>query len=352
MKTTELDGRRRNILCQVVGSYIETAEPVGSRSIAKMLQESLSPATIRNVMSDLEDMGYLEQPHPSSGRVPTDKGYRFFVDQLKLPDPVKVTPLILNPSEKPSFSKETLEEVLENACSQLSQTSHQTGLAMFPGFSRMLFKHIQFTRVGKSEALATFVSELGVLQNKIIPIDENITQDGLTSISNYLNREFSGRSIQAIRKEIITRIQSEREHYDRLMNKAMELWSKTFSEEDEDAELIVDGILNFFDHPEFAADLKKIKALLQTLEEKSKLVKLLDLCLESDGMTIIIGQEHSEEAMQGCSLIAQTYQIDSSNKGTMAVFGPKRMDYQKMIGLVNVTAKTVTEMISIKNREL
>ena len=343
----ELNERCKAVLAEIISDHIATAEPVGSRAIAKKHFETLSAATIRNVMSELEDMGFLHQPHTSAGRIPTDKGYRYFVDQLLLSKNLTGQPMFRQSYGK-NMKELSLEDVLETACGILSKTSNKTGLVMLPSFSNMLFKHIEFIRVGRHKTLAIFISEMGTLQNKIISIDENINQEKLTAFSNYLNQEFSNKSIKWIRKEVQHRMQNERDRYDQLMNKAMELWTKTFSDEKRtnDANLLVDGILNFFDQPEFSFNLEKMKALFKAVEEKTKLIKILDLCLEQEGMTVIIGKENEDEEMHGCSLIAQTYWMDNEKMGTMAIFGSKRMDYEKMINIVDCTANTVSQLLS------
>lgn len=348
MSQFQLDERKKSVLLEVVNDYIQTAEPVGSRSIAKTHVEKLSSATIRNVMSDLEDMGFLRQPHTSAGRVPTDQGYQFYVDQLLNPKN------FLEEVEEQTceYGNGNPQEVLETACSLLSKNTNQTGLVMLPAFSHTLFKHIEFIKVASGQALAVFYSDLGVLQNKIIPLEKDITQEQLTSISTYLNEEFSGKSIQSIRKEILFRFKNERDHYDQLMKKALDLSTRLFAEDIEENSLLVQGALNLLDHPEFTGDLEKIKGLLKTLEEKSKLVKLLDRCLNQDGMTILIGQENLDEEMEGCSLIAQNYQKGEEKLGALAIFGPKRMDYKKIIAIVNQTARTVSTLLSKKDLEL
>ncbi len=350
MSQFQLDERRKSVLLEVVNDYIQKAEPVGSRSISKIHAEKLSPATIRNVMSDLEEMGYLRQPHTSAGRIPTDQGYQFYVDQLLHPQN------FLEELEEQigdyGNGSQNLQEVLETACGLLSKNTHQTGLVMLPAFSHTLFKHIEFIKVASEQALAVFYSDLGVLQNKIISLDKGMTQEQLTSISNYLNAEFSGKTIQSIREELFFRLKNERDHYDQLMKKALDLSTRLFAEDIEESSLLVEGALNLLDHPEFTADLEKIKGLLKTLEEKSKLVKLLDRCLKQDGMTILIGEENLDEEMEGCSLIAQSYQKDDEKLGSLAIFGPKRMDYKKIIAIVNQTAKTVSTLISKKDLEL
>lgn len=346
---TKLNKRSETILEEIICDYIANGEPVGSRSIAKKHFENLSPATIRNVMSDLEDLGFLNQPHTSAGRIPTDKGYRYFVDQILNASLPKKE---LGSLEKLEIKNNSMEDVLADACGVLSKSSHQTGLVMLPSFSQMLFKHIEFIKVGKNEALAAFISEMGVLQNKIIPIDEDMTAEKLKSISKYLNDEFSGKSLKGIQKELLFRIKNAREHYNQLMTKAMELMNRAISGEDsEDNELIVDGALNLLDFPDLAADLEKIKSIIKTVEDKTKLISLLDSCLEQDGMTIIIGKEWNNEDIQECSLVAQNYGLGSDKMGTLAVLGPKRMDYQKIIGIVNNTAKTVSKLLSDRNQK-
>ena len=346
MNSTILDERSKSVLLAIIDKYIEKAEPVGSRTIAKNHPEHLSSATIRNAMSDLEEKGFLSQPHTSAGRIPTDKGYRFYVDHLLRPknfliqaETLAETHNLKYPSNKPN-----LQNLLEKACDNLSTVSKQTGLVMLPGFSTTCFKHIEFTKVAPNAALAVFFSEEGILQNKVLPIEQTMTQDQLTSISNYLNEEFSGKPIKWIRKELLQRLRLEKEHYNQLAQKAHNLSSALF--EDNNNELLVQGALNLLDQPEFNEDIGKIKTLLKTLEEKTKLINLLDSCLDHEGMTILIGEENLQEEMDNCSLIAQNYQIGNEKAGTLAVFGSKRMDYKKIISIVNYTAQKVSKLIS------
>jgi heat-inducible transcriptional repressor len=254
-------------------------------------------------------------------------------------------------SDKPANTKQSFDELLETACSQVSESSHQTGLVMLPSFSNTRFHHIQFTKVGLQEALAVFYSELGVMQNKIIQIESDVSQEQLTSISKYLNNEFSGKTIKSIRTELVHRIQNEKEHYDQLTKKAITLSTQVFKEEDQAENLLVEGRLSILDQPEFTVDLEKIKALFKTLEEKSKLIKLLDLCLQQDGLTVLIGEENSDTEMNGCSLIANNYGLEDDKMGTIAVFGPKRMDYRNIISVVNHTAKKVSKLLSERKME-
>ena len=346
MNSPVLDERSKSVLLAIIDKYIESAEPVGSRTVAKIHPEHLSSATIRNAMSDLEDNGFLSQPHTSAGRIPTDKGYRFYVDHLLRPQNFLMEAENLSTAQNLDYAsgKTNLQSVLENACNSLSTVSQQTGLVMLPSFSTTCFKHIEFTKVAPQAALAVFFSEQGILQNKILPVDSDMTQDQLTSISNYLNDEFSGKPIKWIRKELLNRLRLEKQHYNQLARKAHDLSSVLF--EDTNNELLVQGALNLLDQPEFNEDIGKIKSLLKTLEEKTKLVNLLDLCLNHEGMTILIGEESLQEEMGNCSLIAQNYQLGTEKVGTLAVFGSKRMDYKKIISIVNHTAQRVSKLIS------
>ena len=346
MNSTILDERSKSVLLAIIDKYIEKAEPVGSRTIAKNHPEHLSSATIRNAMSDLEEKGFLSQPHTSAGRIPTDKGYRFYVDHLLRPKNFLIQAETLAETHSLEYhsNKPNLQTLLEKACDNLSTVSKQTGLVMLPGFSTTCFKHIEFTKVAPNAALAVFFSEEGILQNKVLPIEQSMTQDQLTSISNYLNDEFSGKPIKWIRKELLQRLRLEKEHYNQLAQKAHNLSSALF--EDNNNELLVQGALNLLDQPEFNEDIGKIKTLLKTLEEKTKLINLLDSCLDHEGMTILIGEENLQEEMDNCSLIAQNYQIGNEKAGTLAVFGSKRMDYKKIISIVNHTAQKVSKLIS------
>ena len=346
MNSPLLDERSKSVLIAIIDKYIESAEPVGSRTVAKIHPEHLSSATIRNAMSDLEDNGFLSQPHTSAGRIPTDKGYRFYVDHLLRPQNFLMEAENLSTAQNLDYAsgKTNLQSVLENACNSLSTVSQQTGLVMLPSFSTTCFKHIEFTKVAPQAALAVFFSEQGILQNKILPVESDMTQDQLTSISNYLNDEFSGKPIKWIRKELLNRLRLEKQHYNQLARKAHDLSSVLF--EDTNNELLVQGALNLLDQPEFNEDIGKIKSLLKTLEEKTKLVNLLDLCLDHEGMTILIGEESLQEEMGNCSLIAQNYQLGKEKVGALAVFGSKRMDYKKVISIVNHTAQRVSKLIS------
>jgi len=335
MNRPDLDRRSRTILLETINEYIVTAEPVGSRTVSRKLAEPLSAATVRNVMADLEDMGFLSQPHTSAGRVPTDQGYRFFVNEalrLQHPAPRNRAPVPLAHGEAPN-----LQTMLGSVCHLLSANTQQTSLVMAPSVGTLHLQRIEFIRLAEKQVLAVFVSSLGPAQNRMLALEEDLPQDRLVSIANYLNTEFGGRPLVSIRSELRRRLNRDQDRYDQLMKKAFDLWVQVFTTEDH-AELLVEGINHLLDQPEFQADLHRIKALLKTVEEKKKLIDLLDLCMQQEGLSVIIGEEHPLEEMQGCSLITRTYRMENETAGTVGIFGPKRMDYPKMIEIVNSSA--------------
>ncbi len=349
MRQPELDRRSRSILLETLNEFVVTAEPVSSRTISRKLDEKLSPATVRNAMADLEELGFLTQPHTSAGRVPTDQGYRYFVNEiLKKREDENSDPLASPSTSRVSSPEdENLQDLLGSVCHILSADSHQTSLVMAPTIGHLSLKRIEFIRLAEKQVLAVFVSSLGPAQNRMLRLEEDLSQDRLTSIANYLNTEFGGRPLSTIRRDLKYRIEKEQKRYDRLMKRAFDLWAQVFTAEDH-AELMIEGINHLLDQPEFQSDIHSIKALLKTVEEKKKLIELLDLCMQQDGPSIIIGEEHVLEEMQGCSLIAQSYRMDSETMGTVAIVGPKRMDYPRMIEIVNTSAANISDFLSRK----
>lgn len=340
-----LDRRTRSILLETINEYVLTAEPVSSRSISRKLDEKLSPATVRNVMADLEELDLLAQPHTSAGRVPTDRGYRYFVNEL-LVNREKGTLQTPLPVVLPHASHDNnLQDMLGSVCHLLSTDTHQTSLVMAPAMGNLHLKRIEFIRLEEKQVLAVLVSSLGPAQNRMLRLKEDLSQDRLVSIANYLNTEYGGRPLVAIRRELQFRVEKDQKRYDKLKKRAFDLWAQVFTAEDH-AELLIEGINHLLDQPEFQGDLHRIKALLKTVEEKQRLIELLDLCMQQDGPSVIIGEEHQLEEMQGCSLIAKSYQMDNATVGTVAIVGPKRMNYSKMIEIVNTSAANVSEFLS------
>lgn len=341
-----LSERNKAILLAIVHSHIATAEPVGSRTVSKNYDLGLSPATIRNTMADLEEMGLLAQPHTSAGRIPTDQGYRVYVDNLvNIPPLSKAETKHIDQSLKENLTE--FAQIMETTSKMLSVISRQAGLVFLPKLSSSVFKHIEFIRMRSNQALAIFVTESGLVHNKIIELDEDISQDKLESISHYLNQEFAGMTLREIRHRVQEMMRKEKEEYDNLLKKAIQLSQRTFSDQTDLAgEIYLGGTVNILDQPEFASNIEKMKAIFKAFEEKSNLIKLLDKCIEGEGIRILIGSESMIEEMQDCSLVTHAYKFGDKTVGTLGIIGPKRMEYPRIIAIVDYTAKAVSRLLS------
>lgn len=341
----DLGERYRSILLATIHSHAESAEPVGSRTISKRYDLGLSPATIRNVMADLEEMGFLTQPHPSAGRVPTDQAYRIYVNSL-----FDIPPLTQQESELIDRSlKENLYEldhVMETASKILSVVSRQTGMVFLPRISHLIFKRIEFIKLRPTQAMAILVAESGLVHNKIIEMEEDISQEKLEDISRYLNEEFGGLALHEIRMRIYELMVKEKEEYDQLLQKAMALSRQAFAEEEIDGEIYMGGTLNILEQPEFSNNIEKMKAIFKAFEEKSNLIRILDRCIEGKGLSILIGSESEVEEMQDCSIVAHTYMYKNQAVGTLGILGPRRMEYPRIIAIVDYIAKAVSRILT------
>lgn len=340
-----LNDRNLKTLQAVLHHFISTAEPVGSRTISKKYLRDLSPATIRNALSDLEDMDYLKQPHTSAGRIPTDKAYRFYVDNLRdIPKPsLKESEAI----KKKISSKQTeAREAILDSTKVLSSLSNQASIILLPKFTNITLKRIELVKTRVFQVLVVFISRSGVVQNKLINLKENMTQDKLDSISRYLNDKFNGLTLQKIREKVVSTMESEKRRYDSLLKKANEVIQKAFIEDEIENDLYVTGATNIIEQPEFRDDLEKMKGILSAFEEKSKLLYILDHCLDEEGVSIIIGAENQVHEMRDCSLVTRTYKFGDNVLGTVGIFGPKRMEYPKIISLVDYTAKVLSKKLS------
>jgi heat-inducible transcriptional repressor len=339
--TTEMTERSRKILEVIVDDYIACGEPVGSRAVTKRHNIDLSPATVRNVMADLEDLGFLASPHTSAGRIPTDKGYRYYVDSLlQLRE--------LSAQEKQSLDASChgeagLESMFKEAGKALSTLSNHAGIVLAPRFTTTVFKQIEFVRLSRGKLLMVFVSQSGMVQNKLIDADETLTQNDLVKITNYLNEALSGLSISEVREKIASEMLQEKATYDKLMRQALELSGAALKEE-LGGQLIIEGASNFLDQHEFA-NMEQMKKLFRAFEQKNNLVDLLDKGQKAAGVQIFIGSESELSQIEGCSLITANYQNLHGTIGTLGVIGPNRMAYSKVIPIVDYTARLISRML-------
>jgi heat-inducible transcriptional repressor len=339
--TTEMTERSRKILEVIVDDYITSGEPVGSLGVTKRHNLDLSPATVRNVMADLEELGFLISPHTSAGRIPTEKGYRYYVDcllQLR-----ELTPQEKRGIEASCPGTNGIDKLFQEAGKALSALSSHAGIVMAPRFTTTVFKQIEFVQLSRGKLLMVFVSRSGLVQNKLIDADETLTRDDLEKINNYLNETLSGMSITEVREKIASEMQHEKSMYDKLLRQALEL-SGAALQEDFGSQLIIEGASTFLDRPEFA-NMGQIKKLFMAFEQKNTLIDLLDKSQQAAGVQLFIGSEHELVQIDGCSLITANYQNVYGTIGTLGVIGPSRMAYSKVIPIVDYTARLISRML-------
>jgi heat-inducible transcriptional repressor len=340
--TQTLTDRDREVLEAIITDYIQSAEPVGSRTVSKKSKIGLSPATIRNVMADLEEMGFLTQPHTSAGRVPTDRAFRFYVDSIL---EVRKLKLVDRGRIEMGFQDEGMDtnEIMKRASSLLSLLSKQTGVILAPRFGSNIFKHIEFIKLREKTILVIIVCKSGEVQNKLIESDEHMSQDELDKYSRYLTEIMGGLNLVEARRKILEEVKKEKVLFDKLMYRALQLSQKALEDEG-GGDLYIEGKTNILQSPEFA-DLEKMRTLLQAFEEKTKIVKLLDKALLAQGMQIFIGAENEFNEMKDCSVIAAPYSRENFTLGTLGIIGPTRMDYPSIIPIVDYTARIVGKIL-------
>jgi len=341
--SSKLSERNENILRAVMQSYLMNAGPVGSRTISKLYDIGLSPATIRNAMADLEEMGYLTQPHTSAGRLPTDKGYRYYVDSL-------MNKMVLTPEEENLIKEGCLsrgsemDDLMESTSMILSKASHQAGLVFMSRLTHIVLKHIHFVRLNVRQILAVIISETGFIQNKIIEVEEEFSQEKLDKLSRYLNDKFQGLTLDKIRKKILEKMALEKARYDKLFERDLRLLKRVFQKEKRSATVYVGGTSNIFDQPEFRDDLEKMRSIVNTLDEKEGLVKILDKCIEDDSLKVIIGSENQLEELKECSLITKRYLYGDGLVGVLGIIGSRRMEYPRIFAIVDYTAELISTL--------
>lgn len=338
----ELNERSRKILEAIIEDYIDTGEPVGSRNVTRRHAMSLSPATVRNVMAELEELGYLVSPHTSAGRIPTDRGYRFYVDTL-----LRVRPLSVQEQQRIAsryrLQGMRAEDALREAGKILSSLSRYTGIVLAPRFSATVFRHIEFVPLSHGRLLVVLVSASGLVQNKLIETGQELSAGELEQINNYLKRTLSGLSLEQIRTRIVEEMARDKAHYDDLLQRAL-LLSAAALQQDEGSEVFIEGAANILEQPEFA-DVERMRRLFRAFEQKSRLVELLDQSQRAQGVQIFIGSETHYQEIEGCSLVTASYAGREGTLGTLGVIGPSRMPYSLVIPIVDYTARLVSQLL-------
>ena len=340
-----LDDRNRDILRLIIRSYVTSGEPVGSRTLAKSMDWRFSPATIRNIMADLEEEGYLAQPHTSAGRIPSEKGYRFYVDHLA--DSGRITKSDERYISRMLGESDGPEEVMSRASVVLSTISKNVGIVIAPPMGSTVLKHIEFLDLSDGKILVIFVSTSGLVQRKFIRVGERYTQEELDKAGRYLVEKFCGKSLTDIRNELLRMMQAERSLFDRMLS-LLQTWGETLSEPASAEGIYVQGTANIINQPEFA-DVERMRVLFQMFEEKGRLVKILNECIASnppEGVKIAIGSELGVPGMRDFTLITASYASSDHTTGFLGIIGPTRMQYERGISIVEYLGRLVGEMIN------
>ncbi|HTY81042.1 MAG TPA: heat-inducible transcriptional repressor HrcA [Candidatus Bathyarchaeia archaeon] len=345
MSSPPLDQRLRQVLLAVIAEYVETAQPVGSRSISRRHIQGLSPATIRNAMADLEDLGYLTHPHTSAGRVPTDRAYRFYVDALgKVP--WKAVEVGGPQMEAAGPSADAAERLMAGTPGLLSDGTHMTGMLLAPPLRRTALDRIELVALGEDRALAVVVTETGWVTARAISPFARPGVDELREIGRTLTRRYRGKTFQVILDDV-----------ERPADPLDPLWTRhrgllqQIADLLRDRNLYISGAINVLDHPDFS-DVATMRGLLKAFEDKARLVDLLTRMAEERGVQVMIGGENPVEEMRECSLITSTYTYRGQVLGVLGVVGPRRMAYGDVISIVDETARLVSRSLSRVEREL
>ena len=331
-----LDDRAKLLLKALVERYIADGQPIGSRTLSKASGLELSPATIRNVMSDLEELGLIASPHTSAGRIPTTKGYRLFVDTML------------------SVQRETLEaphslvldqpqKVITSAASLLSKLSQFVGVVVAPKRSSV-FKHIEFMRLSEKRLLVILVTPEGDVQNRVIFTEREYSSSELIEASNFLNTHYSGLTIEEVRERLKSEVDVLRNEISKLMATAVEVGADAVAQDE--SNMIVSGERNLLSVSDFSSNMGQLKGAFELFEHKTELLRLLDTSSKAEGVRIYIGGESQLVPVEQLSIVSSPYQIDGKVVGTLAVIGPTRMPYDRMIQIVDITSKLVSNALT------
>ncbi|MEY8235643.1 heat-inducible transcriptional repressor HrcA [Lachnospiraceae bacterium 66-29] len=343
----ELDERKTKILNAIIRNYLDTGEPVGSRTISKYSDLNLSSATIRNEMSDLEELGYILQPHTSAGRIPSDKGYRFYVDNLMKEKDQEVTEM----KEFMIEHTERMEQVLKQMAKVLAANTNYTAMITAPSYQRNKVKFLQLSQVDEEQLLAVIVTEGNLVKNKMISTREALDNETLLKLNILLNTSLNGLSAEQINLGTIARLKEQAGIHSNIVSDVLDALAGAF-QEDEDLEVYTSGTTNILKYPELS-DSQKASELLNAFEEKKQLVTLVNETLasqEQTGIQVYIGDESPIQNMKDCSVVTATYQLGEGMKGTIGIIGPKRMDYENVVDNLK-TLKNQLDTVFQKKRE-
>jgi heat-inducible transcriptional repressor len=340
----ELDSRAREVLREIVMQHVATGEAISSRSLARCGRFQLSPASLRNVMADLEDLGYLAHPHTSAGRVPTGRGYRFFIDHL-------MRSRNLTDRERSAIDEEVssateIDEMLHLSSRVLSDLSDQVGVVFMPTLLQFAIRSMDFILVSENKIMCVIVGTNGVVVNKVLDTRMSVSRDELEKIGRYITSEFSGLTLDAIRRRLIRMTEEERALHDQMLQKTIVIAIEAVTDVAPlEHELYVEGAASILSKPEYTADTVSLRKTFLALQEKEKLVEILNTCLIEEGLQILIGSESDFTQVHNFSIVARRYGSQAGPLGMVGIIGPMRMEYARMAPLVDYLGRALSRKI-------
>jgi heat-inducible transcriptional repressor len=341
--TDSLNTRARHLFKVLVESYICDGEPVGSRTLASRSGLDISSATVRSVMSELEELGLIASPHTSAGRIPTDKGYRLFIDSLLTCDPPSQSEV--ERLRSVLGGEASLQGLAVSVSGLLSGVSSLAAVVMLPRRGRMILRHIELLPVSDQRVLVLLVVDRQEVRSSVVAVERAFAPAELWAAANYLNASFSGLELGEVRRRLLNELRAAERDMDRIVYAAMQVAEQVFASEHDDKDIVVSGQTKLMEFEELS-NLDKLRVLFETFDEKRKILNLLDQCLGSGGLQVMIGKESGFSVLDDCSLVVSTYESERGESGVLGVIGPTRMSYRRVIPLVDLTAKMVSAALN------
>lgn len=341
----DLSERDQRVLDAVISGYLKSGDPVGSRTVSKNYGGKVSSATIRNVMADLEEMGLLQQPHTSAGRVPTDRGLRLYLDSIIQLEQIDQQQQLLIRRAYEQTSGD-IEDLLRRTSRVLSMFCRQAGVVLWPKSEATLFKHIEFIRLTPRQIMVILISKSGLVQHSLIDWDDVISQETLDKYSDQVNELLKGLPLGEVKARILEQMKDTKATFDQLFSQTLDIAQQALQTTLDNSNIYIEGQTNLLDSPEFS-DVSRMRKLLQAFEDKSRLIRLLDTALNPGGrVRIILGPESEVQELEELSLISSTYSRGETVLGVLGVIGPLRMDYSRIIPIVDFTARALSKLLA------
>ena len=337
MSKQSINERSQQILKTLVERYIDEGQPIGSQTLVKASKMSLSAATIRHVLADLEDMGYIFSPHTSAGRIPTPKGYRFFIDSLLSVQPVEE--LYFQQLQQEFDSQKPNDNLIGSVTELLSGLTHHVGLVTVPHVEQQIFRHIEFLPLADQRILVILVLNEQNVQNRIIQVEHSFSASELEQAANFLNQQYSGQPLPTIREKLLIAMSEDKQLFDSCMQSLLEIADQALQQQTPDDDIMVAGQQNLLDLAKQQTDIDRLREIFAALSQKQALIHLMDQLNQQDGVQIFIGEESGHKLFGDCSMVTSSYRVDGQVVGVLGVLGPTRMNYHRVISIVDITAK-------------